>query len=112
MDIEQNLTQNKAFIRDHFEEFVNRKNAAIAYRNFAPDFVDQDEPGGEAIGPEAAKQMMEAAYRRWPDLHVTVEDMIAEGDKVMVRNTWRATEAATGKKLCFTVSFSGDWRTV
>jgi predicted ester cyclase len=41
------------------------------------------------------------AYKRWPDLHVTVEDILAEGDKVMVRNTRTDTEAATGQKIEF-----------
>jgi predicted ester cyclase len=45
--------------------------------------------------------MMKANYQRWPDFHVTVEDAIAEGDKVMVRSQWRATEVATGKKIEF-----------
>jgi predicted ester cyclase len=34
-------------------------------------------------------------------LHVTVEDILAEGDKVMVRNSWTATEADTGQKSEF-----------
>jgi predicted ester cyclase len=34
-------------------------------------------------------------------LHVTVEDILAEGDKVMVRNVWQATDSATGQKIEF-----------
>jgi len=91
---------NKAFIINHFEEFVNRKNAAIALVNLAPDFLDHDEMSGPAIGPEAAMHMMEGAYKIWPDLHVSVEDIIAEGDKVMVRNIWTGT-MASGRKIEF-----------
>lgn len=101
MSTEQTLEQNKAFIRNHFEEFVNRKNSMVAYQNFAPDFVDHDEPYGESVGPEPAKQMMERVYIQYPDLHVTVEDAIAEADKVMVRNVWRGTDSATGKRIEF-----------
>lgn len=96
-----NLEEMKQFVRDHFEDFVNRKQSQVALRNFSSDFLDHDEPGGPATGPEAAKTMMEAAYQRWPDLHVTIHDMIAEGDKVMVRNAWTATEAASGQKIEF-----------
>ena len=95
------VSEMKQFVRDHFEDFVNRKKSEVALVNFSADFLDHDEPGGEAIGPGAAKQMMEAAYRRWPDLHVTVEDILGEGDKVMVRNRWTAREAATGEKIEF-----------
>jgi len=100
--MENKITEeiNKAFIINHFEEFVNKKNASIALINFAPDFLDHDEMGGPAIGPEAAKKMMEGAYKIWPDLHVSVEDIIAEGDKVMVRNIWRGTPAS-GKRIEF-----------
>ena len=95
------LEEMKQFVRNHFEDFVNRKKSEVALKNFSSDFLDHDEPTGVEIGPEAAKRMMEAAYKRWSDLHVTVEDILAEGDKVMVRNSWTATEAATGQKIEF-----------
>ena len=101
MSTEQVLEQNKAFIRNHIEEFVNRKNSAVAYQNLASDFVDHDEPYGESVGPEPAKRMMEGVYVKYPDLHVTIEDIIAEGDKVMVRNVWRGTDSSTGKRIEF-----------
>ena len=44
---------------------------------------------------------MEAAYKRWPDLGVKVEDILAEDDRVVVRNSWRATEATTGQQIEF-----------
>jgi predicted ester cyclase len=53
--------------------------------------------GGPAVGPEAAKHMMEGAYKIRPDLHVSVEDIIAEGDKVTVRNIWTGTMASDTK---------------
>jgi predicted ester cyclase len=95
------LEQMKEFVKNHFERFVNQKESAIAYHSFSDDFLDHDEPTGVEVGPEAAKQMMEAAYVKWPDLHVSVEDILAEGDKVMVRNVWHATEIASGQKIEF-----------
>lgn len=56
MSTEQTLEQNKAFIQNHFEEFVNQKNSEIAYQNFALDFLDHDEPYGESVGPEPANR--------------------------------------------------------
>lgn len=95
------LEEMKNFVRDHFEDFVNRKKSDVALINFSEDFLDHDEPAGPAVGPQAAKTMMEAAYQRWPDLHVTVQDILAEGDKVIVRNSWHATDNATGQKIEF-----------
>jgi predicted ester cyclase len=87
------LEEMKNFVRRHFDDFVNRKLSDVALKNFSADFLDHDEPGGAVVGPLAAKTMMEKAYQRWPDLQVTVEDIIAEGDKVMVRNKWTGTES-------------------
>lgn len=95
------LEEMKAFVKKHFDDFVNRKMSDVALKNFSGDFLDHDEPGGAVIGQLAAKTMMENTYRRWPDLHVSVEDILAEGDKVMVRNVWTATEPSSGKKIEF-----------
>lgn len=95
------LEEMKNFVRQHFEDFVNRKLSDAALKNFSADFLDHDEPGGAVVGPLAAKIMMEHVYQRWPDLHVTIEDILAEGDKVMVRNRWTATEKSTGQKIQF-----------
>ncbi len=72
----------KQFIRNHFEEFVNKQNLAIADVNFAPDFVDHgaDVPPGTAPG---------------------IEDLAAENDKVVVRNHWTGTDAKSGLKIQF-----------
>lgn len=91
---------NKAFIVHHFEEFVNKRNSTIAYTNLAADFLDHDESGGPVIGPEPAKKMMEALYGAIPDIHVQIEDILAEGDKVMVRNIWSGTNRH-GQKVQF-----------
>ena len=100
----------REFIRNHFEEFVNKKNVQIGNVNFAANFVDHgaDVPPGMPPGPAGAIQYVGGALKRFPDLQVNIEDMIAEDDKVVVQNRWTGTEAATGKK----VEFSGIviWR--
>ena len=98
-----NLTpdQMKQFVRDHFEEFVNKRNAAVIHRNMTPDFYDHDGPGGKPTGVEGDERMMMAMYKSMPDMHLTIEDMIAEGNKVMCRNIWRWTDAATGNRMQF-----------
>jgi predicted ester cyclase len=45
--------------------------------------------------------MMEGMYKALPDLHLTIEEMIAEEDKVVCRNIWRWTDSASGKKMQF-----------
>jgi ketosteroid isomerase-like protein len=96
-------TESREFIRNHFEEFVNRKNVNLGNVNFAPDFVDRgaDVPPGTPPGPAGAIQYVAGALKRFPDLHVHIQDMIAEDDKVVVRNHWTATDSQTGKRLEF-----------
>jgi ketosteroid isomerase-like protein len=95
--------QAKEFVLRHFEDFVNRKDLSAADRNFAPGYQEHgsDSPPGLPAGPEGPKQYLRAAFQRFPDIHVTVDDIIAEGDKVVVRNTWRATDSQTGKRIEF-----------
>lgn len=93
----------KGFIRHHSEEFVNKQNLAIGRMNFAPEFVDHgaDVPPGTPPGPEGAIQYVGSALKKFPDLKVTIEDIVAENDKVVVRNVWRATDPGSGKRLQF-----------
>jgi len=91
------------FIRNHFEEFVNKKNVRVGNLNFAADFVDHgaDVPPGMPPGPAGAIAYVSGALQKFPDLYVKIDDMIAEGDRVVVRNHWTATDSQTGKKLDF-----------
>jgi predicted ester cyclase len=63
--------------------------------------LELDAPPNSPPGPDGPKRYLAAAFKRFPDIQVTIEDMIAEGDKVVVRNTWRATDSTTGKKIEF-----------
>lgn len=96
-------TDMREFILNHFEEFVNRKNLRIGEVNFAPGFEDHgaDVPPGMPPGPAGAIRYVGAALKKVPDLHVDIEDMIAEDDKVVVRNHWTGTDAASNQRLEF-----------
>lgn len=92
--------QMKQFVRDHFEDFVNKRNAMVIRKNMTPDFYDHDGPGGKPTDIAGDEQMMIGMYQAMPDLKITIEEMVAEGDKVVCRNIWRYTDAA-GKKMQF-----------
>ncbi len=93
--------QMKQFVSRHFEDFVNNRNAAVIHTNMTADFHDHDGPGGAPTDTAGDERMMLGMYKTMPDLHVTVEDMVAEGDKVVCRNIWRWTDMASGKKMRF-----------
>ena len=93
------LQEMKEFVRKHFEDFVNQRKASVIRTNMTPDFRDHDGPGGKPTGVEGDEHMMVGMYKAMPDLTLTIEDMIAEGDKVMCRNIWRWTDASSGKPM-------------
>jgi predicted ester cyclase len=93
--------QMKERVRSHFEDFVNKRNATVIHKNMTPDFYDHDGPGGKPTNAKGDEQMMLVMYQAMPDLHLTIEEMIAEGDKVVCRNIWRWTDVASGKKMQF-----------
>src|SRR5260370_3125688 len=77
----------KEFIRNHFEEFVNRKNLRIGEVNFAAGFVDHgaDVPPGLPPGPAGAIQYVGASLKRVADLRVRSTKLVAEDDEVALR---------------------------
>lgn len=95
------LEQMKQRVNEHFEDFVNQRNAGVIRKNMTPDFYDHDGPGGKPAGIEGDERMMIGMYKAMPDLHLTIEDLIAEGDKVVCRNIWRWTDSASGKAMQF-----------
>jgi predicted SnoaL-like aldol condensation-catalyzing enzyme len=96
-------TEAKEFVPQHFDEFVNRKNLDIGKVNFAAAFADHgaDVPPGTPAGPAGVIPYVGGAYEKFPDIHVEIIDLIAEDDRVVVRNHWTGTDAATGGNAIF-----------
>ena len=98
--------QNKAIVRRFYDEVLNKGDFEVVDELCAPNFVDHTAPHSVDPGIEGIKQQI-AIYRgAFPDLHVTVEEMVAEGDTVVSRTTTRGTHngdlmgmAPTGKQV-------------
>ena len=58
----------------------------------APQYVEHNPAPGQGPGPEGMKQLATMMRTAFPDLQVTVEDLIAEGDKVVARWTFTGTQ--------------------
>src|SRR5437588_1661468 len=82
------IDEMKAKVRAHFEDFVNNRNAEVIRANMTADFYDHDGPGGQPTDVSGDEEMMRQMYSRMPDLHLTIEELVAEGDKVVCRNQW------------------------
>ena len=102
--------ENKANVRRGFEA-VNQKNLAVFDELLTPDIVVHNASTTNQ-GLEAYKQVLSMYMTAFPDLHFTIEDMIAEGDTVVVRYTTRGTHQGnfmgippTGKQVSGTGIF-------
>jgi len=80
--------ENKALARRAWETLAD--NPDVLDEVYAPDVV-WHEPDQEIRGLEQAKQFVTTYETAFPDMNVTVEDVIAEGDKVVTRVTLRGT---------------------
>jgi steroid delta-isomerase-like uncharacterized protein len=84
--------ENKAIVRRELEEIFVQGNLDTADEIYATDYVGHDPTNPEDIrGIEAAKQYASMYRSAFPDLQATVEDQVAEGDKVASRFTFRGT---------------------
>ncbi len=84
--------ENKAAVRCWYEEGMAGGNLAVIDELFTADVVDHT-PQAQAAGPgrEGLKRYVAGVRASMKDIRVTVEDMIAEGDKVVTRFTLRGT---------------------
>jgi ketosteroid isomerase-like protein len=91
---------HKATIARIFEELWNRQDLTVIEEVCAEDFVAHIAHTPEAIcGVEAFSHFVALFQALHPDLHFTVEDQIAEGDKVATRWTARAPDLGSGAVL-------------
>jgi len=111
------LEENKAIIRRMIEA-INEQNLDLLDHLIATDFV-YNMPMQKIQGLDVMKQGVREEISSFPDLHVMIEDIVAEGDKVCVRLKETATHtrefrglAPTNKKLTYTAVTIGSrlWR--
>ena len=79
--------ENKALARQFYEEIFNKKNLDAIDELCAPDFVDHNAMPGQAPGSRGLKDVFATFFRGLPDLRITVHELVAEGDIVVVRLT-------------------------
>src|SRR5438552_2736603 len=101
--------ENKAIVRQYLEEAWNKGNVGIIDELMVVDYARYVAGSATPLSREGQKQRIAAFHRAFPDLHLAVEDLIAEGDKVAFRVTLRGTHQRefmrvppTGKQVLVT----------
>ena len=119
---------NKALVRRVYEEVINKGNLNVADEALTSDYVYRSPGSPEFRGPDGFKQLITMYRTAFPDLHLDVDELIAEGDTVVSRWTGRGTHQGelmgippTGKHVTVTgvviSRFSGgkaaeDWELI
>ena len=98
-------TPNVEDLARHAVEQYNKKNYDVFDEAFAEDEIDHG-PAGETRGPEGPKEGLKTLHTAFPDLEITIDELIAEGDTVAIRSTHRGTHEGefmgiepTGKQI-------------
>lgn len=101
--------QNKAIVRDRINgEMISQNRLDLVDELFTESFVNHSAPPGLPTDREGVKMFFGALHAAFSGLHVTVEDQVAEGDKVVTRKTFHGTHTgdffgvpATGRTISF-----------
>ena len=103
------IEENKTLVRRFLDEVYNKGNLAVADELVALGYISHNELNVEVLGPEGIKKAANMQRSAFPDLVTTIDDLIAEDDKVVVRGHDQGTHQAefmgfppTGKQFTIT----------
>ena len=112
------IEENKALVR-RVVDFWNQRELEEFFKILAPEYVEHL-PTGD-ISLEQLRNYAHIFFTAFPDIHITIKEIIAEGDKVAVLVNWKATHkgeymgiSPTGKRIDINVAFltrvvAGRW---
>lgn len=109
MTTNDTLDRNKAIYRRYIQQVFNEGRVDLLDELLAPSYVYHEAPPGTLPGADGIKQVVSMFRAAFPDLEITIDDQIAEDDKVCSRATTRGTHQgeifgihATGKVVTMT----------
>ena len=108
------IEQNKAMIRRLFEEGFNKRDWHAFESIMSPEFINYDMPMPQR-GPVGFRAVVEMFTTAFPDMAITIDELIGEGDLVMTRGTFTGTNTGsfmnmppTGRQV--NVKYIDIWR--
>jgi steroid delta-isomerase-like uncharacterized protein len=108
--------QNKKIIQQLFTEGICKRNLDVIDQLVDPNFINHGIPDTQR-GPEGFREIIRTFTDAFPDMDVSIESIIAEGDMVATRGKWKATHQnqfmgipATGKSV--QVCYIDFWKVV
>jgi len=99
---------NIAAVRRHIEEGLNQGKVAVFDELCAPDFIFHDPDRPDVTTLEDFKRMLTEGRSACPDFHLTIDDLIATDEKVVLRWTWRGTNTGISwRRRCVSLPLAG-----
>ncbi len=83
--------ENKLLVRDFVGRVINGRDLDAAGTYVAEDVVEQVPFPGQGPGLAGLKDVLRGLFAAFPDMHWTIDEQIAEADKVLTRFTWTGT---------------------
>ena len=106
IEVSKSTEANKATNRRFYEEVINQKHLAVVDEVASATYVSHSFPPGLPPGREGLKAFVSAFHAAFPDGYLSIDQMIAEGETVATRLTFRGTHTGaflgippTGKKV-------------
>jgi predicted ester cyclase len=94
---------NKTLVQQFFDEVINQRNLAALGQFISPNAINHTVPAGL---PQEPSQFLGLHLGAFPDMRATVEDLLADGDKVIARVSYQGTHQGaimgippTGKQI-------------
>ncbi|MFA5802834.1 MAG: ester cyclase [Thermoleophilia bacterium] len=103
------IEDNKVLARRYLEEVYSRGNLEVIDECLDRDIQDHEEFGDQMpAGLVGVRELVKAFRAAFPDISVTIDDLVAEGDRVFIRASWVGTHkgefmgiSPTGKRIYF-----------
>lgn len=89
------LEENKLFYQRFIQEVFNEGRLDKVAEFVSPSYLLHDAPPGTPSGPEAIVQAVSMFRGGFPDMEITMEKMLAEGDMLAMKSSWTGTHRGT-----------------
>jgi steroid delta-isomerase-like uncharacterized protein len=86
-----NTEESKLLLRGFIEQVINQHNLDVAADYMAEDVIEKVPFPGQGPGLAGVKEVLRGLFAAFPDIHWTIEEQIAEGNKVLTRFAWTGT---------------------
>jgi predicted SnoaL-like aldol condensation-catalyzing enzyme len=86
----------KSLARQYFQRLLNEKDLSVCEEMLSPDYIDHDAPPDAPRGPQGTREFVAGFLETYPDMHVEIEELLAEGNKAALRMVWLGHHRQTG----------------